>query len=234
LFSSFRLRSSTPKFLQGLNDLEFVFRSSGSDEAIRAVRATRNTDKLSEHLADNNFRRWLKKMRTRMYYCVVSEFARALRNIDEWLDKAQLHATEKEFNVQVLMESRLAPDMGAFVYQVQSACDYAKGAAAWLSGQTSPRHEDNEQTIDEVRARIQKTVAFIESVEERQYVDASQRTVRVSWSPPGKILKSQDYLLQVSIPNVYFHIMAAYAILPHNGVNVGKMDFLGPINWIDA
>jgi hypothetical protein len=169
-----------------------------------------------------------------MYYQVVSQFAQALRNIDDWLDKARQHAAAKQFDVQVLMTSRLAPDMGAFVYQVQSACDYVKGAAAWLSGQKPPRHEDNERTIDEVRVRIRKTVAFVESVQGSQYVHANEQKVTVSWGPPGTFLRAQDYVLQVSIPNVYFHVMAAYAILRHNGVDVGKMDFLGPINWKDA
>ena len=169
-----------------------------------------------------------------MYYRAVSQLSQALKNIDGWLDKAQQHATAKKFDVEVLMSSRLAPDMGAFVYQVQSACDYVKGAAAWLSGQTPPRHEDNEQTIDEVRARIRKTVAFVESIQAGQFARAAEQKVRVSWAPPGKILQGQDYLLQVSIPNVYFHVMTAYAILRHNGVNVGKMDFLGPISWIGA
>jgi uncharacterized protein len=109
-----------------------------------------------------------------------------------------------------------------------------KGAAAWLSGQKPPCQEDNEQTIDEVRARIRKTIVFLESIHEDQYAGAPERNVTVSWGPAGTVLRAQDYLLQVSIPNVYFHIMAAYAILRHNGVDVGKTDFLGPINWMDA
>jgi hypothetical protein len=123
--------------------------------------------------------------------------------------------------------------MKPFIYQVQSACDYVKAAAAWLSGQTPPKHEDNEQTIDEVRARIRKTVAFAENVTEVQYAHAAERKVSLSWVP-GKVLGGEDYLLQMTIPNVYFHIAIAYAILRHNGVDVGKMDFLGPINWVGA
>ena len=169
-----------------------------------------------------------------MYYRVVSQFTQALKNIDGWLGKAEQHAIAKKFDVGVLMSSRLAPDMGAFVYQVQSACDYVKGAAAWLSGQTPPRHEDNEQTIDEVRARIRKTVAFVDSVQEGQFGRAAEQKVAVSWGPLGKILPGEDYLLQVSVPNVYFHVMTAYTILRHNGVDIGKMDFLGPISWMDA
>jgi hypothetical protein len=168
-----------------------------------------------------------------MYYHAVSQLAQALKSVDGWLDKAERHAAARKFDVGVLMSSRLAPDMAAFVYQIQSACDYAKGAAAWLSGQRAPRHEDNETTIGEVRARLQKTIAFVESVQESQYADAAEQKVSVSWGPAGKILQAQDYLLQVSIPNVYFHVVAAYAILRHNGVDLGKMDFLGPIDWIE-
>lgn len=168
-----------------------------------------------------------------MYYRVVSQLTQALKNVDSWLDKAEQHAAARKFDVEVLMTSRLAPDMGAFVYQVQSACDYVKGAAAWLSGQMPPRHQDNEKAIAEVRARLEKTIAFVESVHEDQYANAAEQKVSVSWGPTGRILRAQDYLLQVAIPNVYFHLMAAYAILRHNGIDLGKMDFLGPINWID-
>jgi hypothetical protein len=95
-----------------------------------------------------------------------------------------------------------------------------------------PKHEDNEQTIDELRARIRKTVAFAKSVREAQYAGASERKVKLSWAP-GKVISGKDYLLQVTIPNAFFHIAMAYAILRHNGVDVGKMDFLGPINFVD-
>jgi uncharacterized protein len=115
----------------------------------------------------------------------------------------------------------------------EDACDYVKAAAAWLSGQTPPKHEDNEQTISEVRARIEKTIAFVESVEESQYAGASERKVTLSWAP-GKVIGGVDYLLQITVPNTYFHIMTAYSILRHNGVDVGKFDYLGSINLVDA
>src|SRR5580700_647984 len=169
-----------------------------------------------------------------MYYQVISQCVQSLKNLEVCLDKAKQYADEKKFDVSVLMTSRLAPDMQPLIYQVQSACDYVKAAAAWLSGQTPPRHEDNEQTIDELRARIRKTVAFAGSVQEAQYAGAADRKVSLSFAPTGKVLDGEDYLLQLTIPNVYFHIAMAYAILRHNGVDIGKMDFLGPINWIDA
>jgi uncharacterized protein len=168
-----------------------------------------------------------------MYYEAMSQCMRLLGNIGTWLDKAEKHAAAKTFDVNILMTDRLAPDMKPFIYQVLSACDYVKGAAAWLSGQVPPKHEDNEQTIGDARARIRKTVAFAESVSEAQYAGASDRTVSLL-SASGKQLGGKDYLLQIAIPNVYFHVAMAYAILRHNGVDIGKMDFLGPVNWIDA
>ena len=169
-----------------------------------------------------------------MYYPIVLQCTQGLKNTEAWLDQAEHHASARQFDVGVLMTSRLAPDMKDFVYQVQSACDYVKAATAWLSGQTPPKHEDNEQTIGEVRARIKNTVAFVESVKEAQYAGASERKVSLSWAPSGKVIGGEDYLRQITIPNVYFHLVTAYALLRHNGVDIGKMDFLGPIDWIAA
>jgi len=168
-----------------------------------------------------------------MIYQVVQQCWRSLGNLQVCLDKAVQHAAAKEFDVTVLLTSRLAPDQHHFIYQVQSACDYVKGAAGWLSGQSPPKHEDKEQTIDEVRERIRKTIAFVESVREDQYAGATERKVKLSWAP-GKVIGGADYLLQVTIPNVFFHITTAYAILRHNGVDVGKMDFLGVLNLVDS
>ena len=167
-----------------------------------------------------------------MYYQVVMQCTESLRNLEAWLDKAEQHAAAKHFDVRVLLNARLAPDQKPFIYQVQSACDYVKGAAGWLSGQAPPQHPDTEQTIDELRARIQKTVAFVESVKESQYAGASDRKVRLSWAP-GKFMVGSDYLLQMTIPNTYFHLTTAYSILRHNGVDLGKMDFLGSIKLIE-
>jgi uncharacterized protein len=168
-----------------------------------------------------------------MYYQVIAQLIQSLNNIETCLDKAERSAAARNFNIRVLLTSRLAPDMEPFIYQVQSACDYVKGAAAWLSGQQPPKHEDTEQTIDEVRARIRKTVAFAETVKEADYAGAAERKVKLSWMP-GKVIGGEDYLLQVIIPNVMFHVAMAYAILRHNGVDVGKRDFLGPMNFVDA
>src|SRR6202030_4317185 len=167
-----------------------------------------------------------------MYHQVISQCTQSLKNLETCLDKAEQRAAAKKFDVGVLMTSRLAPDMQHFIYQVQSACDYVKAAAAWLSGQTPPKHDDNEQTIDELRARIRKTVAFAESVREAQYAGASERKVRMSWAPPGKVLGGKDYLLQMTIPNVYFHVAMVYAVLRNGGGDGGKMGFLGAKNFL--
>jgi hypothetical protein len=167
-----------------------------------------------------------------MYYLMVQQSAQSLENMLGWLDKAEKHAAEKNFDVTVLLNGRLAPDMKPLIYQVQSASDYVKAGAAWLSGQRPPQYEDNEQTIDELRERIRKTVSFARSVPETQYADAARREIRLSWAP-GKVIGGQDYLIEMTIPNVYFHILMVYSILRQGGVDVGKMDFLGSINLVE-
>jgi hypothetical protein len=168
-----------------------------------------------------------------MYYDVISQCTQSLKNLLACLDKAEQYAAARKFDVGVLMTARLAPDMKPFIYQVQSACDYVKAGAAWLSGQTPPQHDDTETTADELRARIRKTVAFVESVKEAQYASASDCKVRLSWAP-GKYISGRDYLLEMTVPNTFFHIAMAYAILRHIGVDVGKMNFLGRIDLVDG
>jgi hypothetical protein len=168
-----------------------------------------------------------------MYDQTIRQCARSLESFEACLDKAERYADARSLDVGVLLKSSLAPDMKSFTYQVQSACDYVKAAAAWLSGQAPPKHEDNEQTVEELRARIRKTVAFVATVKAPQYAGAADRRVSLSWAP-GKVLAGEDYLLQMTIPNVYFHLAMAYAILRNNGVDVGKMDFLGAVNFVDA
>jgi hypothetical protein len=107
-------------------------------------------------------------------YCdVILECTRTLENLEACLDKAEQSAADRKFDVAVLLSGRLAPDMGPLTYQVQSACDYVKAGAAWLSGQTPPKHEDTEGTVAELRARIRKTAAYVETVTEPQYGKAA-------------------------------------------------------------
>ena len=168
-----------------------------------------------------------------MYFKVIQQCTRTLSYVEIMLDKAERHAAETQIDVELLITRSLAPDMKNFIYQVQSACDYLKGGAAWLSGQVPPKHPDTEKTVDEIRARIRKTVEFAESVPEAQFADAAAQKVKIGWAR-GKIMSGEDYLLQMIIPNVFFHVAMAYAILRNNGVDVGKMDFLGTINFIES
>jgi hypothetical protein len=167
-----------------------------------------------------------------MYYEVVTQCTQSLKNAQLWLDKAEEFAKTKKFDVGVLLKGRLAPDQKDFIFQIQSACDYVKGAVAWLADQSLPKHPDTEQSVGELRERIQKTIAFAESVKREAYSNAANAKVSFSWMP-GKVMGGYDYLLQMVIPNVYFHLTTAYSVLRHNGVDVGKMDFLQPLNFFD-
>lgn len=168
-----------------------------------------------------------------MYFEVVSQCTQSLKLVEGWLDKAAAFAEAKNLDIDTLLNGRLAPDMKPLIYQVQSACDYVKAGAAWLSGQKPPKHEDKEKTVEELRARIRKTVEFAESVPQAQYQGGEGRQVSLSWAP-GKVLGGKDYLLQMTVPNVYFHIAMVYAVLRNSGVDIGKMDFLGTLNFVDA
>jgi hypothetical protein len=155
-------------------------------------------------------------------------FAKTLQNLERWMDKAAEHAKAKSFEFDVLARSRLAPDQYEFIRQVQSACDQAKYAAAYLGGKQAPSHPDTEKTLAELRQRIHKCLGFLESVQEKDFAGADERKVAPPWLG-GKWLRGSDYLADVAIPNFFFHATMAYAILRHNGVPLGKMDFVGSL-----
>jgi len=155
-------------------------------------------------------------------------FAKTLQNLERWMDKAEAHAQAKKFEVDVLAHARLAPDQYDFVRQVQSACDQAKYAAAYLGGKQPPSHPDTEQTFAELRKRIEKCLGFLESVSAKDLTGAEERKVAPAWLG-GRWLRGDDYLVHVAIPNFFFHATMAYAILRHNGVDLGKMDYVGSI-----
>jgi hypothetical protein len=159
----------------------------------------------------------------------IVQFAKMLGNVEKWMDKAAAHAKAKSFDVDVLAQARLAPDQYAFVRQVQAACDQAKYAAAYLGKKEAPSHPDTEQTFAELRQRIQKCVAFLQSVRAADFQGAEERKVSPPWLG-GKWLRGDDYLKEIAIPNFYFHATMAYAILRHNGVDLGKMDYIGEIS----
>jgi hypothetical protein len=153
-------------------------------------------------------------------------FAKTLRNLEQWMAKAEDHAKARSFDVDVLAQSRLAPDQFNFIRQVQSGCDQAKYAAAYLSGKPAPSHPDTELTFAELRQRIEKCLAFVDSVQAKDLNGAEERRVAPPWLG-GKWLRGDDYLVHVAIPNFFFHATMAYAILRHNGVELGKMDYIG-------
>ena len=155
-------------------------------------------------------------------------FAKTLRNLEQWMDKATAHAQAKKFDVDVLAQARLAPDMFSFVQQVQAGCDQAKYAAAYLGGKQPPSHPDTEKTFAECRERIAKCLAFIESVQSKDFAGSEDRKVAPAWLG-GKWLRGDDYVVNVAIPNFLFHMTVAYAILRHNGVELGKMDYVGSL-----
>ena len=158
----------------------------------------------------------------------IQQFAKMLRNLEGWLDKATAHATAKSFDVDVLVQARLAPDQYAFVRQVQASCDSAKFAAAYLSGRKAPVHPDTEKSFAELRERIRACLSFLDSIPRDEYGPATERKVSPPWLG-GKWIRGDEYLAQAAIPNFYFHITTAYAILRHNGVDVGKMDYIGSV-----
>jgi hypothetical protein len=158
----------------------------------------------------------------------ITQFGKMLRNLDRWLDAGIAYAQAKQFEPDVLAQARLAPDQYELVRQVQSACDAAKYAAAYLSGGTAPSHPDTEKTIAELRARITTCLRYVESVKAADYAGAAERRVAPAWMRGGW-MRGDRYLIEVAIPNFYFHVTTAYAILRHNGVQLGKLDYVGAL-----
>ncbi len=162
----------------------------------------------------------------------VTQMSKMLRNLEGWLDKAEAHAKAKGFEVDVLAAARLAPDQYPLTRQIQAVCDNAKFTAARLAGITAPSHPDTETTIAELRQRIRAVLSFLETVTPEQLAGAAEREVTLPFMP-GKAIKGADYLVDMALPNFYFHITTAYAILRHNGVDVGKRDFIGHLRVYD-
>src|SRR5215475_2341134 len=157
-------------------------------------------------------------------------FEIALTGLSGVLDKAAAFATAKKLDPAVLPGYRLSPDMFALARQVQVACDQAKNGASRLVGVEPPKFEDNEKTIDELKARIAKTLAHVKSLDKAKIDAAADREITFPLGPVNKgAMKGDDYLTHFVLPNFYFHCTAAYSVLRHAGVEVGKRDFLGAI-----
>lgn len=162
-----------------------------------------------------------------MYDASIPVIVRVLNNLIAILEKAQVHAQMKNIDPGVLLQYRLYPDMFPLVRQVQIASDIAKAGGARLAGQDPPRFEDSETTIPELVARLQKTQAFLSDLTPELFDEAETRMI--SWPVRGTTmnLQGQMYLLHYVLPNLFFHVTTAYAILRHCGVEIGKQDFLG-------
>lgn len=164
-----------------------------------------------------------------MYAASVPTFVHALTNLSAILTKAEAHAEAKKIDPSVLINARLYPDMFPLSRQVQIACDIAKGGVARLAGAEVPSHPDTETTFAELQARITKVITFIQGFSAKQIDGSESKKITLKVGGNEMVFDGQPYLLHFVTPNVYFHITAAYAILRHNGVEIGKMDFLGKI-----
>ena len=162
-----------------------------------------------------------------MYSASVPILVRALDNLQSWFDKAEAFAAAKKFDPQVLLAARLAPDMLPFTKQVQIACDSAKFGVARLSGVEAPKFDDTEVSLADLRQRIAKTLEYIRSVPAQRLDGTEDKDIVVPRRDGSLTLKGEFYLKHYVLPNVFFHVTTAYALLRHNGVEIGKPDYLG-------
>ena len=165
-----------------------------------------------------------------LYDITVPQFTKMLHNLSRILDKATQHAEAKKFEVDVHLQSRLAPDQFNLIRQIQIATDSAKLACFRLTGKEAPKHEDNEKTLPELKARIESVIGYLNSLSAADFKGAEEKQItQPRWE--GKYLFGKEFTIEHAIPNVYFHITTAYSILRHNGVEVGKKDYLGEMPY---
>ncbi len=164
-----------------------------------------------------------------MYQASIPTLVHMLKNLDAILAKAAAHAEAKRIDPAVLVNSRLYPDMFPLARQVQIATDMAKGCGARLAGQEPPRYEDTEASFPELAARIQKTIAYLESLNAEAIDGSEERAITLKVRDASVTFQGTAYLLSFVLPNFYFHVSTAYAILRHNGVELSKQDYLGKI-----
>ena len=164
-----------------------------------------------------------------MYQASVPAFLQTLNNLSAILDKAAAYAGNHKIDPEVLLNYRLAPDMFPLVRQIQIAADLAKGAAARLAGVEVPKHDDTEKTFADLKARIAKTVTFVEAFKPSDIDGSEGRDIALTLGKHTMSFKGQPYLVYFVLPNFYFHCATAYDILRHCGVELGKRDFIGTI-----
>jgi hypothetical protein len=157
----------------------------------------------------------------------VPVFTRSLKALDAILAKAEAHAEARKIDPAVFLQSRLAPDMFPLLRQVQLASDFAKGGAGRLAGGELPAYADDEQTFADLHARIEKTLAYLASLDPAAFKGAETREISMTVRGEVRRFEGQTYLLHVVMPNFFFHATTAYNILRHNGLEIGKRDFIG-------
>lgn len=163
-----------------------------------------------------------------MIFETLRQMQKQLGQLDRWLEAAEASAKARSFDPNLFLAFRLSPDQFGFARQVQVACDTAKLAASRLSGKEAPSFPDTEQSVGELRTRVQATLAYLAGFSAADFADAPTRTIsQPRWE--GKTMTGADYFLEHALPNFFFHLTTAYAILRHNGVPVGKRDFLGTL-----
>ena len=167
-------------------------------------------------------------MKISMYQASVPQLVKVLGNLSNILDKAQAHVDSKKLDAAVLPNSRLFPDMLPLTSQVQIACDTAKGVVARLAGVEIPVHEDTEKTLADLKARIAKALAFIQTVKPEQVDGSEDKEIVIKRGDNTELrFTGIQFLLGRALPNFYFHVTTAYNILRHNGIEIGKRDYLG-------
>lgn len=164
-----------------------------------------------------------------IYEATIPTFLHTLRALQSILEKAAAHAEARKFDPNVLAASRLYPDMLPLNRQVQIASDAAKGAAARLSGTEPPKFEDTETTLPELLARVAKTIDYLHSFKAEAFTGADSRVITVKTPRNTFNFTAVDYVRHWALPNFFFHVTTAYALLRHNGVEIGKQDFLGSV-----
>ena len=162
-----------------------------------------------------------------MFQASVPVFTRMLGNLRAILEKGAAHAEAKKFDSLVLVNSRLIADMFPLSRQIQIATDTSKGCVARLAGIEPPKYEDNEATVAELLARLDKTIAFIKTIKPEQIDGSEGKDITLQMRTGPRQFKGMPYLLHFAMPNFYFHVTTAYNILRDNGVEIGKPDFLG-------
>lgn len=162
-----------------------------------------------------------------MYQASAPVFTRMLTQLNVILDKTATQAAAKKIDDSVYLTARLYPDMLPMGRQIHIACDFAKGCCARLAGLEVPKYEDNEMSFVDFQARIDKTIAFVASIAPAQIDGQEERDINITVAGNPVTFKGQAYLLHMALPNFYFHLTTAYAILRHNGIEIGKGDFLG-------